>query len=95
MMDTGTMIPFPYMMIVTIIMCLVEMFTSTPEAIEMDRQSSKKVKDIEGEKEENAEYSVCDENIEDNFQEENQQKENINTDGEMETTQNVESVVAE
>ena len=95
MMDTGTMIPFPYMMIVTIIMCLVEMFTSTPEAIEIDKQSSKKVKDIEGEKEENAENSVCDENIEDNFQEENQQKENINTDGEMETTQNIESVVAE
>ena len=53
------------------------------------------MKDIEGEKEENAENSVCDENIEDNLQEENQQNENINTDGEMETTENVESVVAE
>lgn len=37
MIDTGTMIPFPYMMLVTIMMCVVEMFTSTKEMAELDK----------------------------------------------------------
>ena len=37
MMDTGTFIPGGYPLIVLILMCLVEMFTSTPEAIECDK----------------------------------------------------------
>lgn len=44
MIDTGTMIPFPYMMLMTIIMCVVEMFTSTPDAVERDKQEAKKDK---------------------------------------------------
>ena len=37
MMDTGTFIPGAYLLVVLILMCLVEMFTSTPEAIECDK----------------------------------------------------------
>ena len=44
MLDTGTMIPFPYMMLVTLMMCVVEMFTSTPEAIEIEKQASLEAK---------------------------------------------------
>lgn len=64
MMDTGTFIPGAYLLVVLILMCLVEMFTSTPEAIECDKlemaeakiqreNARKKRAKAQGEKEEN------------------------------------------
>ena len=50
MIDTGTMIPFPYMMLVTIMMCVVEMFTSTKEATEIDKLEWEEMKRIREEK---------------------------------------------
>ena len=41
MMDTGTFIPGGYPLIVIILMCLVEMFTSTTEVIAKDKESMK------------------------------------------------------
>lgn len=35
--DTGTMVPFPNMMLVAIMMCLVEMFTSNPDTVTFDK----------------------------------------------------------
>lgn len=37
MMDVGTFVPGAFPLIVLVLMCLVEMFTSTPEMIEMDK----------------------------------------------------------
>ena len=46
MIDTGTMIPFPYMLLVTIIFCVVEMFTATPEMIEADKLQAQADKEL-------------------------------------------------
>ena len=37
MMDTGTMVPFPNMMLVVILMCVVEMFTSDRDTVTFDK----------------------------------------------------------
>ena len=37
MMDTGTMVPFPNMILVIIIMCVVEMFTSNTDTVTFDK----------------------------------------------------------
>ena len=60
MMDTGTFIPGAYLLIVLILMCLVEMFTSTREAIALDKQDMKKpVADNETVEKLTTESSVC------------------------------------
>ena len=44
MMDTGTFIPGGYPLIVLILMCIVEMFTSNKEMIDTDKTNMEKVK---------------------------------------------------
>lgn len=44
MMDTGTFIPGGYPLIVLILMCIVEMFTSNKEMIDLDKANMEKVK---------------------------------------------------
>ena len=43
MMDTGTMVPFPNMMLVVILMCVVEMFTSDRDTVTFDKLCSTEV----------------------------------------------------
>ena len=43
MMDTGTMVPFPNMMIVILLMCVIEMFTSNTDSVTFDRLASKEI----------------------------------------------------
>ena len=63
MMDTGTFIPGAYLLIVLILMCLVEMFTSTREAIALDKQDMKKpVADNETAEKLTTESSECQDN---------------------------------